>query len=251
MNRENVTVLIVDDEPEARDLLSMLLRRIDGVEIAGTAEGVDEAFEQLIIKQPDLVMLDIQMPLKNGFELLRMVHQAGLNTGFIFVTAHDEWAIEAIRSSAFDYLLKPVDTDELQKSISRFREKLRASDIKQQIGEMLQGLGKKSRIKVNTRTGFILINPEEVMYCVAAGNYTEVYLVNRRVETITSNLGSFMELLPRDVFFRISRSGMINLNFLTRVDYKSGTCRLKGDREIELKVARNRRQELDEVCRSG
>ena len=250
MSRQNISILIVDDEPEARDLLSMLLDRIGGIELAGTADGVDLAFEQILSKEPDLVLLDIQMPVKNGFELVRMVHEANLSPGFIFVTAFDKYAIEAIRSSAFDYLLKPVDTDELQTSLCRFRDQMEVSDVKQQLGEMLDGLGKKSRIKVNTRTGFILINPEEIIHCMASGNYTEVHLVNQRVETITCNLGSFMEQLPGNIFFRISRSGMINLNYLTRVDYKSGTCRLKGSPDIELKVARNRRQELDEVCRS-
>lgn len=251
MSRQNISILIVDDEPEARDLLTMLLERIDGVEVLGTAEGVDEAFDQILIKQPELVLLDIQMPLKNGFELVSLVHEAKLSTGFIFVTAYDEYAIEAIRASAFDYLLKPVDTDELQESVGRFRDSMKDNDIILQLEEMMQGLGKKSRIKVNTRSGFILINPDEVLHCVAAGNYTEVHLVNNRVETITSNLGSFMEQLPADNFFRISRSGMVNLNYLVRVNHKSGTCRLKGDPDIELKVARNRRQKLDQVCRGS
>ena len=251
MSRQNISILIVDDEPAARDLLSMLLERIGGVKLTGTADCVDEAFKLILKNQPDLVLLDIQMPEKNGFDLVRMVHAANLNTGFIFVTAHDEYAIEAIRSSAFDYLLKPVDPDELRKSISRYIDLLEESDIKQQLGEMLQKMSRKSRVKVNTRTGFILINPEEVIHCIAAGNYTEIHLVNSRVETITSNLGSFMEQLPAKNFFRISRSGMINLDYLTRVDYKSGTCRLKADSDIDLKVARNRRQELEKVCRSG
>ncbi len=251
MSRQNISILIVDDEPEARDLLSMLLERIGGIELTGMADCVDEAFKLILTDQPDLVLLDIQMPEKNGFELVRLVHAANLNTGFIFVTAYDEYAIEAIRSSAFDYLLKPVDPDELRKSISRYIDLLEENDIKQQLGEMLQKMGRKARVKVNTRTGFILIDPEEVIHCVAAGNYTEIHLVNSRVETITSNLGSFMEQLPAKSFFRISRSGMINLDYLTRVDYKSGTCRLKADSDIELKVARNRRKELEKVCFSG
>jgi two-component system LytT family response regulator len=245
MSGKNISILVVDDEPEARDLLLTLLEHAGGVELAGTAEGVDEAFEQIVSKNPDLVLLDIQMPVKNGFELVRMVHEEGLDTGFIFVTAYEEYAIEAIRSSAFDYLLKPVDLAELQKTISRFKDQFKGNDIRHQLGKILQVLARESRIKVNTRTGFILINPEEVVHCCAAGNYTEVHLVNRRKEILTSNLGKFMELLPPGKFFRISRSGMININYLIRVDHKAGTCRLKGDPEIELKVARQRRYELD------
>ena len=250
MSRKTISILIVDDEPEARDLLSMLLDNLVGIELAGTADGVDEAFEQILIKKPDLVLLDIQMPVKNGFDLVRMVHEADLSPGIIFVTAYDEYAIEAVRASAFDYLLKPVDTDELHKSLMRFSSQIEKRDMKLLLGEMLQGLGRKSRIKVNTRTGFILINPDEVIHCVAAGNYTDVYMVNNRMETITCNLGSFKDQLPAENFFRISRSGMINLNFLTRVDYKAGTCRLRSDPDIELNVSRNRRKALDAVCRT-
>lgn len=250
MSRQRISILIVDDEPEARDLLSMLLDRIGDIELSGAVDSVDEAFKRIVDKQPHLVLLDIQMPVKNGFELVKMVHHANLDTGFIFVTAYDEYAIEAIRASAFDYLLKPVDTNELQEAVNRFRDQLEQHDLKKQIGEMLEGLGRKSRIKVNTRTGFILINPDEVIHCVAAGNYTEVHMVKGRVETITNNLGSFMDELPASSFFRISRSAMINLNFLIRVDYKAGTCRLCGDADIELHVARNRRKELDAVFKT-
>lgn len=251
MSRNNIRILIVDDEPEARDLLSMLLDRIGGVEVVGSSDGVDQAFEQISTKQPDLILLDIQMPGKNGFELIKMVHEKNLDSGFIFVTAYDEYAIEAIKASAFDYLLKPVDREELELSVYRFRDQRKDSSLQQQLGEMLEGISLKSRIKVNTRTGFILIDPEEVIHCKAEGNYTELHLINHRVETITSNLGSFMAQLPQGSFFRISRSAIINLNYLIRVNNKAGTCRLSADLEVDLKVARNRRQELDEVCRGA
>jgi len=153
----------------------------------------------------------------------------------------------------------PADEKLLLTAFRMTREKHR--DIKliivpheikqQQLEEMLKGLSHRSRIKVNTRTGFILLDPRDVVHCVAEGNYTRVHFVNRREEIITSNLGSFMKQLSGGSFFRISRSGMINLNYLTRVDNKMGTCRLSADCEIDLKVARNRRSELNEVCRSN
>lgn len=249
MNEKKIKTLIVDDEPEARDLLALLLEKIEGVELTGSAESVDLALEQILIKKPDVVLLDIQMPIKNGFELVRIVHEKQLDISFIFVTAYDAYAIEAIKASAFDYLLKPVDPEELRLSVSRFRKAQKVNKLQLQLGEMLEGLGQTSRIKVNTRTGFILIDPGEVTHCVAAGNYTEVYFINNRRETITNNLGSFMAQLPAGSFFRISRSVMINLNYLTKVDNKSGTCLMNGDSGILLKVARNRRQGLNEVCK--
>lgn len=250
MSKDHISILIVDDEPEARDLLSMLLARLAGVEVVATADGVDEAYELIVSQRPDLVLLDIQMPVKNGFELVKMVHEKNLETGFIFVTAFDEFAIEAIRVSAFDYLLKPVDRDDLLDSIERFRVQQKQGSL-QQLGLMLEELNHKSKIKVNTRSGFILIDPRDVLHCMASGNYTEVHLVNNRVEIVTCNLGTFAVQLPGRSFFRISRSGIINLNYLSRVDNKAGTCRMSAGTDIELKVARNRRSALDEVCRSG
>ena len=249
MSRDYISILIVDDEPEARDLLSMLLSMLAGVKVIAEAEGVDESYELIVSQRPDLVLLDIQMPVKSGFDLVRMVHENHLEAGFIFVTAYDEYAIEAIRVSAFDYLLKPVDRDELLDSIERFRTH-RKQDNLQQLGRMLEELNHKSKIKVNTRSGFILIDPRDVVHCMASGNYTDVHLVNNRVETVTCNLGAFADQLPGRSFFRISRSGIINLNYLSRVDNKAGTCRMSADADIDLKVARNRRNELDEVCRA-
>jgi len=250
MRKEQISILIVDDEPEARDLLGMLLSGISGVKVLGMADGVDPAWKIILDQRPDLVLLDIQMPQKNGFELVGLVHEYQMETGFIFVTAYDEYAIEAIKASAFDYLLKPVDKDELRESIERFRELQRQSNL-QQLGVMLEEMKHNSKIKVNTRTGFILINPREVIYCIAAGNYTEVHMLKGRVEIITSNLGNFTERLPGRNFFRISRSGIINLEYLTRVDNKAGTCRMSADPDIDIKVARKHRNALNEICRIG
>ena len=248
MKTKPLTVLIVDDEPEARDLLCMLLERLEGIEIAGTAEGVDQAVKMTMDKRPDLILLDIQMPGKGGFELVRMIHKYRIPAGIIFVTAFDEYAIEAVRVSAFDYLLKPVDPEALEKAVDRYRNVLPENDLLFKIRGMIQSLNGPERIKVNTRSGFILIDLQELVYCQADGNYTRIYLDKGKEEVITLNLGGFTERLDPKKYFRISRSSIINLDYLERVDNKSGTCRLRTVPPVHLKVARSNRDHLERIC---
>lgn len=240
-----LSVLIVDDEPEARDLLTMLLARIDGVEIAGTAEDVDQAFRFVQDHHPDLILLDIQMPVKNGFDLVHQLHEMQMDQEYIFVTAYDEYAIEAIRASAFDYLLKPVDPGVLEDAIRRFRENWEHKQLGGRVGQLLGRLGIGDKLKFNTRSGFLILDPMEILCCTADGNYSKIMLANERQEVISSNLGSLENMLKGQGFFRISRSALINLKFLTFVDKRKGICRLEGQSVMELKVARNRLSRLE------
>ena len=240
-----VTILIVDDEPEARDLLGMLASRLDGVTVAGKAGQVDEAFEMVQELDPDLILLDIQMPVKTGFELVNMLHARGMDQGYIFVTAYDEYAIDAIKASAFDYLLKPVDPGELEAAIGRFRNSREVKILKERIDQLLGKLGVGQKIKLNTRSGFLVISPGDIVCCTADGNYTKIWLRNGRQEIISSNLGTVEGMLDKEEFFRISRSGIINFKYLVQVDTKRGVCKLDGEELMELKVARNRLARLE------
>jgi DNA-binding LytR/AlgR family response regulator len=242
---ESISVLIVDDEPEARDLLEMLLNPMEGVELAGKAENVEQALKLVMEHDPDLILLDIQMPAQNGFDLVRQLHGKGLNQGFIFVTAFDAFAIDAIRASAFDYLLKPVGPRELENAISRFRTSWEDKLLRGRIDQLLGSLGMGQKLKLNTRSGFLLIAPEDIVCCTADGNYTKVLLSSGRQEVISTNLGTLELMLKDDRFFRISRSGLINFGYLVQVDTRKGTCRLEGETGIELKVSRNRLVRLE------
>jgi len=247
MSEEQISILIVDDEPEARDLLIILLEPLEGVQVVGVAENADSALVQVVEKDPDLLLLDIQMPEKNGFDLVRSMRKLGLDTGYIFITAYDEYAIQAVKASAFDYILKPTDPNELIRAINRFRAGKNQKEIEERVDHLLENMGAGRRLKLNTRTGFLVINPSEIMCCEADGNYTEIVLVNKRREIISSNLGSVEKDLSDDGFFRISRSALINLSYLTHVNSKAGTCRLQGDEVLELKVARNRLGNLEGI----
>ena len=225
---ELLRILIVDDEPEARELLKFILQEENGLKVVGLASNVDEALTLLKEEEPDLVLLDIQMPGKDGFNFIEQVKQDGLEPGIIFVTAFDHYAIQAIRNSVFDYLMKPIRQDELFNAIARFRsKKSRKEGLNlSELIEVLKGNG-TSKIKLNTRSGYILINPTEIVFCKADGNYTHLQLSGGSSEITTQNLGAIEDLLRSGSFFRVSRSYLVNLKYLARVDRKNSLCILE------------------------
>lgn len=231
-------ILIVDDEPEARELLTYILREIEEVQVVGEAGHVDEAVQLLKRERPDLVFLDIQMPEKDGFHFIEQVHAEGFDPGIIFVTAYEHYAIQAIRNSVFDYILKPIHQVDLLHAVERFKNRIR-KDYQLELRQLLEALKESDpgKIKLNTRSGYILINPQDVVYCKADGNYTHIQLVNGNHELTTQNLGSIEQLLKGGSFFRVSRSYMVNLRFLSRVDRKGSQCILEyGDNSCAIKI---------------
>ena len=220
-----LNVLIVDDDPCARDLLKHLIDQEQAVEVVGMAEGVDQGISILKETGPDLVFLDIHMPEKDGFQFIEQIAHLGYEPGIIFVSAHDNYVIQAIRNSVFDYILKPITGEELHQALERFREKGRKEPAKE-VRQLLEMLGHAipGKVKLNTRSGYILINPREVVYCRADGNYTHLQLVNGNYELTTQNLGSIEEILLPGGFFRASRSYLLNLKYLARVDRKNCSC---------------------------
>lgn len=224
----SLQVLVVDDEPEARELLRYMLQDEEDVELVGEAGDVDEALRIMKRKNPGLVILDIQMPGKDGFHFIEQIHQQGYQPGIILVTAYENYAIRAIRSAVFDYILKPVRRQELSEAISRYKNNMHA-DRKQDIHRLVEALhgSGPGKIKLNTRSGYILVNPAEVVYCKADGNYTHVQLLNGNLELTTHNLGAIEEMMQSGSFFRASRSYLVNVKYLSRVDRKSCSCTLE------------------------
>ena len=225
---EVLKILVVDDEPEARELLKFMLLGNKKVSVVGIAGHVDEAVKLMNSERPHLVLLDIQMPEKDGFHFIEQVQKSDLDPGIIFVTAYEHYAIQAIRKSVFDYILKPVHQEELDDAIQRFRNKWRRvheQDLNQLVDE-LRNRG-PARIKLNTRSGYVLIDTSEVVYCRADGNYTHIQLSRGISEITTQNLGAIEEILEGSTFFRASRSYLLNLKYLSRVDRKNCNCVLE------------------------
>lgn len=225
-----IRVLIIDDEPEVQDLLSILLRDYPGLEVVGQASGVDEGLQLTMDQHPDLVLLDIQMPGKDGFTYLEELRSLHLYPGIIFVTAYENYAIQAIRSAAFDYLLKPIRKEELFQSISRFSEFLER-DRKDDISRLITLLQKPKpgRIKLNTRTGYFFVDPGDIMFLEADGNYSHIRLTSGKSEITTMSLGNIEKLLEPHSFLRVSRSYIINMKYISKVDRRENLCLLEHD----------------------
>jgi len=166
------------------------------------------------------------MPGKNGFALVEQLKKFNLKTTVIFVTAHVEYAINAMKVAAFDYLLKPVDFIDLKETIIRYREEKLNELDEQKVDILLDILNKQDKISFNTRTGYIYIQPADIVYCQADVNYTKIHLGGSRNEVVTVNIGRVEEMLSKSKFFRISRSHLINLDYLVKADRKSKTCEL-------------------------
>jgi len=230
-----ISAIIVDDEQDARDILERQLLRLEGIEIIGKAKSVDEGFEMIIGKKPDIVFLDIQMPEKNGFELVKQLKSFNLKATVIFVTAHVEYAINALKVAAFDYLLKPVAFSDLSAAIERYKSEKQNGLNESKIDMLIDSLNKQDKISFNTRTGYIYIHPGDIVFCKADVNYTELHFGSGRQEVITVNIGKVEEMLASSKFFRISRSFLINTDFLTKADRKSKTCELyKNDEKFTI-----------------
>lgn len=226
-----IKAIIVDDEEMARDLLERQLIRLGDITITGKAADANEALEMIIKLNPDIVFLDVQMPQKTGFDLIKELKKFSIKTTVIFVTAHVEYAINALKVAAFDYLLKPVAFNELKEAIYRFRCEKKYELNESKVDVLLDMLNKPGKIYFNTRTGYIYISPEDIVFCQADVNYTEIHFNKDRKEVVTVNIGKVGEMLQGHKFHRISRSHLINTACLAKADRKSKTCELFKDGE--------------------
>lgn len=232
-----ITSILVDDEPEALDILEDLLRS-EGISVLRKTTKVENALPDIIELKPDIVFLDIQMPGKNGFDLVRQLRELREQPAIIFITAYSQYAVEAIRHAAFDFILKPIDPAELNNAICRFINQKESYNLGQKVDLLFQHL-EAPKLRFNTRSGFILLEPDEILYCSADSNYTIINRTDGSQETITLTLGQIDDKLAPFAFKRVSRSTVVNLKYLVAVDRKKKTCELKfGNLKYELDVTR-------------
>ncbi len=208
--------VIVDDEHKSRENLKNLLEEFcDGVEVIGLAQNVKEGIEFIDNLHPDLVFLDIQMQGETGFDLLE--HYRKFDFGVIFTTAHSEYAIRAIRFSAIDYLLKPIDIEELQLAVKKAGELAgQESQFKNKLEVLLQNLKPDNKtnykIALPTTNGLVFIKIHDILYCQGESNYTIIHIAGDKKYMVSKTLKDYEEMLSEYNFFRIHKSYLINLN---------------------------------------
>ena len=166
MINNTIKILLVDDEPAALDLLECILINKNGVEVVGQAINRNEAIGKMINLQPDVIFQDIQMGETNGLEMVDDYQKHHFTGKIVFVTAYTQYAIDAIKKAAYDYLLKPVDMEELDTLILRL--------LSEQSPTQENDQTKTEKLKIPTRTGYSLVNMDDIIFCKANGNYTNI-----------------------------------------------------------------------------
>ena len=231
-------LVIIDDEQNARELISnTVLHNCKNVEIVGTAESVKEGLELINTVNPDVVLLDVQMPDGTGFDLLSKLKDIKFKV--IFITAHQEFALQAFKFSALNYILKPVDTEELVSSINKVEEVLEQNnmDMKMKIlYDNLQNKSKDSKKLILKSTDQIhAVNVKDIVRCESEGNYTTFILSDGRKLLATKILKEFDEMLQNYNFFRVHQSHLINIDFFeTFIKADGGTVVMKDKSKIPL-----------------
>lgn len=240
-----LNALIIDDEENARILLKKLLEETLLFKNIRLASSVDSAYNELNLFEPDIIFLDIKMPGKDGFTFIQELPQHYKMYKIVFVTAYDQYAIQAIKSQAFDYLLKPVNRKELKQCLQRVIDRKKDDTDKGGTLKIIKTNERITRIRVNTRTGTLFINPADILYCKAEGNYTTV-CTGKKQHLCSMNLGKVAELLPQNGFIRIGRSYIINFEHITMLDRKECTISLVREGEsATIKIPRQHIKDLD------
>lgn len=206
--------IIVDDEVKSGESLRILIEDFcDDVEVSATCTSVDEAIAAVQQHHPDVVFLDIQMQRETGFDLLEKLPEITFEV--IFTTAHSEYAIKAFKFSAIDYLLKPIDLEELKASLLKVRKKI-GQGITARLQQLMRNLretsGENYKLALPTSDGLFFVKVSSIVYCEASSNYTVIVTDDGRKHIVSRTLKEYDDMLSEYNFFRIHNSYLINLN---------------------------------------
>lgn len=238
-----IAALLIDDEPNANGLLKAIIenRFPQVVIITATVSSVQEARKVLLSEKIDLVFLDIQMPEENGFELFNYFPNPTFDV--IFVTAYDQYAIQAFKHSAFDYLLKPIDPDLLGETLQRYLPKNNSAKLQKEQIQLLNTYitnieeGKKF-MYFNTATGFERLLVSSILYIEAAQNYCDIHKKDGTKIVASQPLKVIEERLPDSLFFRIHKSFIIALDAIVRYNKKEKKVILVNATSVEVSYRR-------------
>ena len=239
-------VIIVDDEKKCITLLEKLLEQMQGqVNVGATFSDAEDAVMYIKQHQLDLVFIDIEMPKLNGFEVVEATRDLGYDV--VFTTAFNQYAINAIRISALDYLLKPINKLELFTAVNKLITKKKNEQRQQQFDFLFNSLKSNSKlnskITIATTEGVVFIDVQDILYCEASGSYTTLYLKNNDKLLSSKTLKDFEEMLEQHPFFRIHHSYLISLNDIKRyIKGDGGTVVLSN--KIELPVSKRKKDDF-------
>lgn len=238
--------VLIDDEPKNNRILRKMVEDFcPSVTVVGEAENADLGVQLIKETKPDLVFLDIEMPYGNAFDLLDRLKPVTFEV--IFVTAFNEYSLKAFRYSALDYLLKPVNIEELQIAVNKAVERLRSRQLQSQLDLLLHNLSKPDpsvqKLALPSKEGLVFIVVGEILRCEANGAYTYFHMQNGEKIVSAKNIKEYEELLPDKLFFRVHNSHLINLNCIQKYHRgRGGFVEMKDG--VHIEVATRRKDEF-------
>ena len=247
-----IRVILVDDEPQSCKSLAIKLKDVaEDVEIIGTYHHPERAITGIRKSKPDVVFLDIEMPGINGFQLLEKLEEFDFEV--IFVTAYNEYMLNALHISALDYLLKPVDTEELKNALARLRKKISLHENplykKEQLellGDALKDQHAPKRLALATLQGIVFLKINEIIRVEALSNYSTFYLISKQKIMVSKTLKEFEPVLTMQNFFRVNRSCIVNTDYIVKYKNEDGGM-LELQDGSEVGVGPHRKNELIEL----
>ena len=236
-----IEAIIIDDEQHCIDRLATLLMAEHSVKLSATAQKVDEGIELINSIKPGLIFLDVQIGDSTGFDLLKRLPHRDFE--IIFTTAYENYAIQAIKFSAIDYLLKPVDKEDLNIALNRLSEEITKKMTSAKLDILLHNIERKNdelkKIIVPTVTGFEFLNVSDIIRCESDINYTTLFLKEKKKLLVAKTLKDFEEMLGDHHFFRVHNSHLINLVYIKSYHKgKGGYVILADGSEIEVSSRR-------------
>lgn len=245
-------IVIVEDEKKSLEGLKNLLEEFcPDTQVVGTASSVDQGIEQIRQQRPDLVLLDIEMQSATGFDLLEKIGPVDFEV--VFTTAYAHYAIKAIKFSALDYLLKPIDIHELQAAVEKVARKLSRSQENNRVDMLLRNLQlpnpKMHKITLSTSEGMVFVPVTDIIRCEASGAYTLFHLKDRKNILVSKNLKEYETLLGDSGFFRVHNSHLINLAEVDRyIKSEGGTVVMKDGSGVA--ISHTRKDEFLELMKN-
>lgn len=230
--------VIVDDDPESRNNIEKLLTNFDEFKIAGSVGNAEKAIFLVIKEKPNIIFLDIDLQDNAAFYIIKRLKKINIRANIIVLAEKNDFAIETIKDSIFDCLFKPVKINGLKETLEKYKKKELQHQLLLKAESWFENLINPSKIKFNIRTGTIYINPNEIVFCEASGNYSVLHITHQKKEVVTAKIGKVEEILVSEKFIRLGRSIIININYLSKVDRKKRMVILeKDDQEFEINVS--------------
>ena len=250
MDQTIISAIIIDDEPDAIDLLEMYLRKFTYVNVIGKECQAKKGLELVKETLPELVFLDIDMPDMNGLIVAEKIQSENFYSEIIFTTAHQHYAYDALSIEPLDFLTKPFFISDLEIVMQKYKAKIEKKKHEKKLDMFVSAQTNSPKIKFPTTKGMLFIEINKIVILRSKLNNCDLYMDDGTMETITRNLYKIAAIINSQIFFQLNRSTYINLNYLQRVDKKNFKCTISYNQTvIEEPISRNKMNHFDKMIK--